>query len=58
MGDESVSVRNLRFYKRGVINRGSYIYDDINYSNVAKLCQVEPKFLNAVISQLRAICIK
>ncbi|MCT4611733.1 MAG: DUF4132 domain-containing protein, partial [Clostridia bacterium] len=58
MGDESVTVRNLRFYKSGVINRGSYVYDDINSSNVAKLCQVEPKFLNAVISQLRAICIK
>jgi hypothetical protein len=58
MGDESITVKNLRFYKRGVINRGSYIYDDINPSNVAKLCEVEPKFLNAVISQLRAICIK
>jgi hypothetical protein len=58
MGDESITIRDLRFYKRGVINRGSYVYDNINSSNVAKLCQVEPKFLNAVISQVRAICIK
>lgn len=58
MGDEGITVRNLRFYKSGTINRGSYVYDDINSSNIAKLGDVEPKFLNAVISQLREICIK
>ncbi|MCT4607504.1 MAG: DUF4132 domain-containing protein [Marinisporobacter sp.] len=58
MGDESVTVKDLKFYKRGTIERGSYMYDDVNASNEAKLCQVEPKFLNAVISQIRAICTK
>ncbi|MCT4632810.1 MAG: DUF4132 domain-containing protein [Firmicutes bacterium] len=58
MGDEGITVRNLRFYKSGAVNRGSYVYDDINPSNIAKLSDVEPKFLNAVVSQLREICIK
>jgi hypothetical protein len=58
MGDESVTVRDLKFYKNGTIERGSYMYADVNASNAAKLWEVEPKFLNAVIWEIRSICIK
>lgn len=58
MGDETTTVAEVRFYKKGTIQRGSYVYDDINDANIAKLSEVEPKFLQAVITQLRDICKK
>ncbi|UYO99126.1 DUF4132 domain-containing protein [Oceanotoga sp. DSM 15011] len=50
--DETTEIEELAFYKKEEIERGSYLYDDLNENNTYKIKNVDKKFLNAVLNQL------
>lgn len=53
--DETVSIENVRFYKPGTVEHGSYVYDEANDEKSLKLDRVNPRYFSEIVAQLETI---
>lgn len=53
--DQNVSIENVRFYKPGTVERGSYVYDEANDEKSVKLDKVNPRYFSEIVAQLEVI---
>lgn len=53
--DENVSIERVRFYEPGTVERGSYVYDEVDDKKSFKLDEVNPRYFSEIIAQLEVI---
>ncbi len=55
-GDDSeVQIENVRFYQPGKVQRGSYVYDEVNNEKAISLDKISPRYFSEMINQLETI---
>jgi len=52
MGGEEVTVYDVRFYKAGTIERGSYCYDEVEGEKQIPLKEIPPRYFSEIVWQL------
>ena len=52
MGGEEVTVYDVRFYKAGTIERGSYCYDEVEGEKQILLKDIPPRYFSEIVWQL------
>ena len=52
MGGEEVTVYDVRFYKAGTIERGSYCYDEVEGDKQIPLKDIPPRYFSEIVWQL------
>ena len=52
MGGEEVTVYDVRFYKAGTIERGSYCYDEVEGEKQIPLKDIPPRYFSEIVWQL------
>lgn len=53
--DEDVTLYEVRFYKAGTIERGSYVYDEVGDKNSVSLGEIPKRYFSEVVLQLSEI---
>lgn len=53
--DENVSIEKVRFYEPGTVERGSYVYDEVDDKKSFKLDEVNPRYFSEIVAQLEVI---
>ena len=52
MGGEEVTVYDVRFYKAGAIERGSYCYDEVKGEKQLPLKDIPQRYFSEIVWQL------
>lgn len=53
--DDQVLIENVRFYRPGTIEHGSYVYDEADDEKAITLDRIPPRYFSEIIMQLEAI---
>ncbi|MBQ1993461.1 MAG: DUF4132 domain-containing protein [Lachnospiraceae bacterium] len=51
--DEDVTVYEVRFYKPGTIQRGSYMYDEVEEKDAIPMCELSERYFSEMVLQLK-----
>lgn len=53
--NEDVTIENVRFYRPGMIEHGSYVYDEADDQKALPLDQIPPRYFSEIVLQLEEI---
>lgn len=53
--NDNVTIYDVRFYKAGTIERGSYVYDEADAKKAYFLKDVPPRYFSEIILQLTKV---